>query len=145
MNRWIAGTATLVRCAAAVAGLAASPAAHAQAPPPQPQQQGGIAYLNGGAGDEEVQFIKQSMKDYSLALQFGRAGTPRAEYVATVSITIKDAGGATVLEAPSVGPYLLVKLPAGTYSVVATYQDVTQTRPVTVAKTASAPVTFTWK
>ena len=142
MNRWIAGVATLVLCAA---GSVSSSGAYAQAPLPQPQQQGGIAYLNGGAGDEEVQFIKQSMKDYSLALEFGRAGSPRAEYVATVAITIKDAGGATVFEAPSVGPYLLVKLPAGKYSVVATYQDVTQTRPVTVATTARAPTTFTWK
>lgn len=117
----------------------------AQAAMPQPQTQGAVTYLNGGAGDEEIQFIKQSMKDYSLALGFARAGSPRAEYVASVAVTIKDRSGATVFEAPSVGPYLLLKLPAGTYTAVATYQDQSQTRPVTAGKSASSFVTFQWK
>ncbi len=119
--------------------------AHAQAALPQPQKQGDVVYLNGGAGDEEVQFIRQSMKDYSLALAFSRAGSPTAEYVASVSVTIKDARGGTVFESSSAGPYLLVRLPAGRYSVVATYQDVTQTRPVTAGRSASVPTTFVWK
>ena len=116
-----------------------------EAPMPQQQLLGDVAYLNGGAGDEEVQYVKQSMKEYSLALAFARAGSPRAEYVASVSVTIKDAKGATVFELPSVGPYLLVKLPPGKYSVVAIYNDATQTRPVSVGKTVGPLVTFTWK
>ncbi|MGI9025912.1 MAG: hypothetical protein ACR2GP_10075, partial [Burkholderiaceae bacterium] len=47
------------------AGLILTAGAFAQAPMPQPQMQGSVAYLNGGAGDEEVQYIKQSMKYYS--------------------------------------------------------------------------------
>ena len=133
----------IARALVAALSLAAVVAAHGQAALPQPQTFGDVSYLNGGAGDEEVQFIKRSMKDYTLALAFSHAGAPRAEYVATMAITIKDAKGATVLESPSVGPYLLVKLPAGRYTVVATYHDVTQSRPVTAA--ASAPLTtFVW-
>ena len=112
---------------------------------PQQQLLGDVAYLNGGAGDEEVQYVKQSMKEYSLALAFARAGSPRAEYVASVSVTIKDAKGATVFELPSVGPYLLVKLPPGKYSIVAIYNDATQTRPVSVGKNVGPLTTFTWK
>lgn len=119
-------------------------AAHGQAAMPQPQMQGSVAYLNGGAGDEEVEFIRQSMKDYTLALGFARAGSPRAEYVASVSVTIKNAGGETVFEAPSVGPYLLVKLPPGNYTVVATYENQSRTRPVTAGRTASSIVTIEW-
>lgn len=118
--------------------------AYAQAPLPQPQTQGSVTYLNGGAGEEEVEFIKQSMKDYTLGLAFARAGSPRAEYVASVAVTIKDAKGATVFESPSAGPYLLLKLPAGSYSVAATYQNQAQTRPVTAGKSGSL-VTFQWK
>lgn len=126
--------------------LACGTAARAQeAPMPQQQLLGDVAYLNGGAGDEEVQYVKQSMKEYSLALAFARAGSPRAEYVASVSVTIKDAKGATVFELPSVGPYLLVKLPPGRYSVVAIYNDATQTRPVSVGKNVGPLTTFTWK
>ncbi len=125
--------------------LCASSMANAQAPLPKPQIQGDVAFLNGGAGDEEVQFIKQSMKDYTLALSFARSVSPRAEYIASVAITIKDGKGTTVFESPSVGPYLLVKLPAGKYSVVATYHDETQTRPVSVGKSAGPLMTFAFR
>ncbi len=125
--------------------IATTSPAYAQAPLPQPQMQGDVAFLNGGAGDEEVQFIKQSMKDYSMALAFARSASPRAEYVASVALTIKDAKGKTVFESPSVGPYLLVKLPAGKYSVVATYHDVTETRPVSAGQSAGPLTTFTWQ
>ena len=129
--------------AALAIGCATLPA-HGQAPMPQQQLLGDVAYLNGGAGDEEVQFIKQSMKDYTLALAFARGASP-AEYVASVAVTIKDAKGQTVFETASVGPYLLVKLPPGKYSVVANYHDVSLTRPVTAGKSAGPLVTFIWK
>lgn len=131
--------------AIALAFGAIATAAAQEAPMPQQQLLGDVAYLNGGAGDEEVQYIRQSIKEYTLALAFARAGRPRAEYVASVSVTIKDAKGQTVFELPSVGPYLLVKLPPGRYSVVAIYNDATQTRPVPVGKTVGPLVTFTWK
>ena len=49
-----------------------------------------------------------------------------------------------MFESPSVGPYLLLKLPAGSYSVTASYQSQAQTRPVTAGKSGSL-VTFEWK
>ena len=143
MNRrrtnWIGATCI------ALATFGAVPRAVAQAALPQPQTQGDVTFVNGGAGDEEVQFIKQSMKDYSLALSFARSTAASAEYVASVAVTIKDAKGATVFESPSAGPWLLLRLPAGKYSVVANYHDVSQTRPVTVGRSAAAPTTFVWQ
>lgn len=126
------------------AGLAVTSGAFAQAPMPQPQMQGTVAYLNGGAGDEEVQYVKQSIKDYSMALAFARAASPRAEYVANVAVTVKDGKGNQVFEVPAVGPYLLLKLPAGSYAVTATYQGQVQTRTVSAGKSGSL-VTFEWK
>ncbi len=126
------------------AGLMLTAGAFAQAPMPQPQMQGSVAYLNGGAGDEEVQYVKQSMKDYSMALAFARAASPRAEYVANVAVSIKDSKGNAVFDVPSVGPYLLLKLPAGSYAVTATYQGQAQARTVSAGK-SGAPVTFEWK
>jgi hypothetical protein len=126
----------------ALAACMASFAAHAQAPLPQPQTQNGVTYLNGGAGDEEIQFLKSSMKNYSLALVFSRTG---GEYVASVAVTVKDGKGATVFEAPSVGPYLLLKLPAGKYAVIANYQNEAKTLPVSVGKSATAATSIQWK
>lgn len=135
----------LRRIAASLVAFVMTTSAFGQAAMPQPQTQGDVTFLNGGAGGEEVQFIKQSMKDYSLALAFARGASPGAEYVASVAITIKDAKGRTVFESPSVGPYLLLRLPSGKYSAVATYHDVSQNRPVTASASASSVVTFAWK
>lgn len=134
-------TGTLRMVAAFAASMALSTAV-AQAPLPRPRTEGGVTYLNGGAGSEEVDYIKSSMKDYSLALLFSGTG---GAYVADVSVTIKDARGTTAFEAPSVGPYLLVKLPPGKYAVVASYQGDAKTRPVTVDGSAKTPVSFAWK
>lgn len=129
------------RLAAIAFGFALS-TSFAQAPMPQPLTQGGVSYLNGGAGSEEVDFIKSSMKDYSLALSFSQA---TGEYVADVAVTIKDGKGATVFDAPSTGPYLLVKLPPGRYTVVASYQNEAKTRAVSLGRAAASLTTFQWK
>jgi len=60
-----------------------TPVAHAQdVPMPTEQVLGDVPYMNGGVGEEEVQFIKQTMKDYTLRLAFSaRPARRRAEYV----------------------------------------------------------------
>jgi hypothetical protein len=130
-----------IRGTVALALVATGTFAFAQAPLPQPKTQGAVTYLNGGVGDEEIRYIKQSMKDYDLALLFSRSS---GEYVASVAVTVKDMKGDTVLDVPSVGPYLLVKLPAGKYSVIAEYQGDSKARPVTVKSHASPLVSFAW-
>ncbi len=68
----------------AVAGAGAAMVADAQAPMPQPQTQGSVTYLSGGAGSEEVDYIKSQMKDYTLALLFSAKGGDYAANVAVV-------------------------------------------------------------
>jgi hypothetical protein len=84
------------------------------------------------------------MKDYPLRLAFSRAGTPRAEYVANVAVTITDAKGRNIFELAAAGPYLLLKVPPGRYAVTATYENQTVTRPVVAGK-GSTPINFVWK
>ena len=111
---------------------------------PAEQVLGNVPYINGGAGDEEVQYIKGEMKDYTLRLAFSRAGRPRAEYVASVAVTINNGKGVNIFELASAGPYLLLKVPNGTYSVTATYENQTVTRPV-VANKGTSLTNFVWK
>ena len=129
----------LRRVAAAALLAAAWSVAAAQAP--QSRTENGVSYLNGGVGDEEIQYVRQSMKDYTMALSFSRSG---GEYVASVAVTIKNMKGVTVFEVPSAGPYLLVDLPVGRYSVTANYQGDSQTRPVTAARKAVV-ANFAWR
>lgn len=141
-RRW----AVIAACAGALATMSYfTSAAHAQdVPMPSEQVLGDVPYLNGGVGEEEVDFIKQTMKDYTLRLAFSRQGKPRAEYVASVAVTITDAKGANIFELASAGPYLLLKVPPGRYGVTATYENQTVTRPVVAGK-GSSPTNFVWK
>lgn len=132
---------TLAAFSIAAAAFVCASAGIAQAPLPQPHTQGSVTYLNGGAGSDEVDYIKSQIKDYSLALMFSLTG---GDYTANVAVTIKDARGNTVFEAPSTGPFLLLKLPAGKYTVVANYQNQPKTQQVAVDRSARTPVGFVW-
>lgn len=118
--------------------------AAAQAPGvlPAVQQQGQVQYLTGGFGHDESEAIKAASSNYPLALTF--ASTQGGAYLADVQVTITDAQGNTVLDATADGPFLLVKLPAGRYTVSARFNGNEQTRHVAVPAHGTARQTFTW-
>lgn len=106
---------------------------------PEVQTQGNVSYTSGGVGLDESQALRREAPRWPLALQFtGRSGG----YVADVHVTITKSGGATVLDASSNGPFMLVKLPPGHYTVRAQYKDTAQTRSVSVSKHTT--VSFHW-
>ena len=136
--------AWLVGACVVAGGFAGGPASAQEVPMPTEQVLGKVPYVNGGVGEEEVQYIKQLMRDYGLRLAFSRSGKPRAEYVASVAVTVNDAKGANIFELASAGPYLLLKVPPGTYSVTATYENHSVTRSVVAGK-GSSPTNLVWK
>ncbi len=88
-------------------------------PLPPERVNGNVIYLSGGIGQEEAAALRQNESNYPLALEFIRNGESGAEFLAGVSVTIKDAQGNVVLAAASEGPLLLAKLPDGKYKVIA--------------------------
>lgn len=77
-------------------------------------------------------------------LELAQAGTPRAVYISDVQVTIKDGSGNTVLETVTEGPYLLVKLPVGKYSLDATYESTTLHRHLNIQKGSNKKITLLW-
>ncbi|MBO9357517.1 carboxypeptidase regulatory-like domain-containing protein [Bordetella petrii] len=124
----------------------ASGTAGAQSDPssalPAMQQQGQVEYLTGGFGREEARAMRDASSRFPLALIFA---TAQGKYLANVRVTIKDAQGSTVLDTPSAGPHLLVKLPAGRYKVSASLNDKEQSRQITVPASGTARQSFTWR
>ena len=59
-------------------------------------------------------------------------------------VTITDARGREVLRA-AVGPYLLVDLPAGSYTATARYQEQSITRKFSVGARKGTRVAFDWR
>ncbi len=108
---------------------------------PQIQHQGEIAYVSGGVGSDESAALKSAAHGWPLALRFTGPG---ADYLADVHVRIVGSHDTEVLKADSRGPYMLVKLPPGRYTVHAQYKDEDQTREVTVGKAAGARADFHW-
>jgi hypothetical protein len=108
---------------------------------PQIEHQGDIAYVSGGVGSDESAALKRAEHQWPLALRFTGPG---ADYLADVHVRIVGAHDADVLKADSHGPYMLVKLPPGRYTVHARYKDEDQTRQVQVGKAGGARADFHW-
>lgn len=81
---------------------------------PPLQTQGTASFTCGGIGEASSKAMLAARKDYPLSLLFATAA---GEYMASVTVTIKDAKGASVLTVPSTGPVCLIKLPDGSYTV----------------------------
>lgn len=112
---------------------------------PAMQQYGHVDYLTGGFGLDESTAIKEAMGDYSLAMTFASSAGGRAAYVSQVQVVIRDAYDSTVLNVESRGPFLLARLPAGTYEVFATYNNQTQSRTVAIKDGHSTRQVFEWQ
>ncbi len=108
---------------------------------PQMQHQGDVVYVSGGVGSDESAALKSGAPHWPLALRFTGPG---ADYLAGVHVRIVDSSNADVLHVDSRGPYMLVRLPPGHYTVHAQYKDVEQTHDVTVRTEPGAHADFHW-
>ena len=100
----------------AVALLAGSVVAQPFAP--RGETRGEVSYLTGGIGSDEAEMMRQQSANYPLTVELAAAaGGPRDEYISNAEVRIRDSQGTPVLDTRTAGPFLLVRLPAGTYDV----------------------------
>jgi hypothetical protein len=109
---------------------------------PQARTERGITYISGGIGHDESAAMKAEASKYPLSMVFS-AGKDN-EYLADVRIAIKDQAGKEVLNAVSDGPIMLVKVPAGRYSIAAERSGKTLRRTVHVNQKGDKRVNFHW-
>ncbi|KVP48454.1 carboxypeptidase-like regulatory domain-containing protein [Burkholderia ubonensis] len=139
MSRFAIAAALAVGVAAGATGATG---AYAQADGlPAARQQGDVSFVSGGVGQDESTAFQRNEAAWPLALRFTGAG---GEFLADVHVRITDAKGVEVLKTDAHGPYMLVKLPPGRYTVQASYQGKDETRSVTVTAKGGARQAFTW-
>ncbi|HTR08351.1 MAG TPA: carboxypeptidase regulatory-like domain-containing protein [Paraburkholderia sp.] len=108
---------------------------------PQVQQQGNVSFVSGGVGLDESRALQSAAHEWPLSLRFtGRGG----EYLSDVRVQITDSHGASVLDTTSRGPYMLVRVRPGRYSVHVSHAGVDKTSAVTVGSNGSARASFVW-
>jgi hypothetical protein len=142
MNRTL--TATLASAATIGLAVAAPAMSMTSAPLPPEHVDGAVTYRSGGVGNDEAMTMKHAEGQYPLAVEFVRHAKPADQHLASVDLTIKDAKGNTQLAANGVGPFVLAKLPAGKYTVIATDNGQTKTRNVVIAANKPERLTFEW-
>jgi hypothetical protein len=101
----------------------------------------GVSYVSGGVSIEAIDRLRAMEKDFNLKLVFA---LNTGDYLADVKVTIVDASNKVLLDAMSEGPWLLAKLPAGSYQVSATYGGSAESRKVTVGSATLKTVQFRW-
>lgn len=109
---------------------------------PQPKTDNGITYMSGGVGKPEAAAMREEARHYPLSMVFSAAKDN--EFLADVHVTIKDKAGKQMLGAVSDGPIMVVKLPAGKYSVAAEAHGKTLRRTVEVPAHGDRQVSFHW-
>ena len=68
----------------------------------------------------------------------------KGEYLSDVKVQVVDASNRVVLDATTEGPWLLAKLPAGSYQVSASHGGATERRRVAIAPAALKTLDFRW-
>jgi hypothetical protein len=128
LKRWILPALALAMVAAA---------AQAGTLPPE-RQAGGVSYVTGGVSDDEAALFKQARAGYPLAIELVRNNAGKQEYTADAQVRVFDRGGQLVLDAKADGPFMLVRVPPGSYRVQASLDGQTVEKAVTVGASGSA-------
>jgi hypothetical protein len=114
---------------------------------PRVQTRGDVQFVTGGIGKDEADAMKQAEAQFPLTLEFAAsndkpvaaAPTP---YVSDALVDIRDAHGRGVFSARSEGPLVLVKLPAGSYTIEAEWNGVRKKRTIALAENRRQHVVF---
>ncbi len=109
---------------------------------PLAKTQGSITYVTGGIGLDESTALRQEQKNYPLSLLFAEG--KRGAYVANVHVIVKGAGGKVLVDSPSSGPIMLIRLPPGEYRVSAQLRGEEKQAAVKVPDKGTASYTFSW-
>ncbi len=119
LKRWCIPAMVLAALGTAVPSLAQEKAV----------SQGAVAFVSGGIGVDSQERLQALEKEFNLKLVFTLV---EGNYLADVNVVVKDGAGKILVEHLAEGPFFLAKLPAGRYSVAATYEGRTVTRKVSV-------------
>ena len=98
---------------------------------------GGVEYVNGGIGEGARNAMAQ-MSGFDLKLVFSN---PAGQFLVADHVAVKGQSG-EVFAVDQAGPWLLLKLPPGSYTVSARYAGATQERTV---KVGSGMQTLNWR
>jgi hypothetical protein len=97
--------------------------------------------ISGGVSLNARDNLRQHERDANLKMVFA---LNTGNYVSDVQIKVVDSKGKVVIDDTSNGPWVLAKLPAGTYTATATYNGKPVTQKFSVGKSGMKTAQFRW-
>lgn len=91
----------------------------------------GVPAVSGGVSLNARDNLRAAEKDANVKLVFA---LDTGNYVSDVAVKVTDRSGKVVIDDVSNGPWVLARLPAGTYTATATYNGHTRTHKFTAGK-----------
>ncbi|EFL49172.1 hypothetical protein DesfrDRAFT_4089 [Solidesulfovibrio fructosivorans JJ]] len=98
----------------------------------------GIPYVSGGVGMDERAEMDAVAGQYNLRLEFARSD---GAYLGDVRVAFRGTASGDIV---TDGPVLLLRLPAGSYTVTAVSGGVPETRQLVVGASGPRAATFIW-
>lgn len=136
-------TPVAIGIAAGIALLSVPPAHALELP--QVFAHGAVSYVSGGVGADEATAMKEAARSFPLEIMFvEKAESGRRAYSADNQVVVLDAGGNTVLNTSSDGPFMLIDLPPGRYTVVAEDEGRYQKQITHISRDAHRRIVFQW-
>ena len=103
--------------------------------------QGTVPAVSGGVSLNARDTLRGSESNANVKMVFA---LNTGNYVADVQVKVLDSAGRTIIDDISNGPWLLARLPAGSYTAHATYNGHTVTQKFGVGKSGMRTAQFRW-
>jgi hypothetical protein len=100
----------------------------------------GRDFVSGGVGSEEMEAINRERTRYGLAVLTAAKGS--GAFLSDIHVRITDAHESQVLDTVMDGPWLLVDLPAGRYTITATLNGQVQKTSLSLGNNGHHQATF---
>lgn len=112
---------------------------------PETQHSNGVAYISGGVGEDEALAMVVESKQWPLMLELSQLENGRGVWIFGAQIKITNDQKKVIFDAISEGPYILINLEPGTYSIEAAYQGVVQKQSVALKVGQNQKLSIFWK
>ena len=112
---------------------------------PATQHSNGISYISGGVGEEEAVAILAEAKQWPVLLELSQIENGRGVWIFGANIKVSNAKKQVVFNALADGPYMLINLEPGDYTIEASFQGVSQKRALSIKANTSQKISLFWK
>ena len=112
---------------------------------PETQYSENIAFITGGVGEGETKAILSEAKQWPLLLELSQLENGRGVWIFGAKIKIVNAKKQAIFDAQADGPYMLINLDSGPYTIEASYQGVEQKRAIVINAGSPQKIEIFWK